>query len=211
VTPDWFVPRFEDAGLSFTLTDLVSTRALADLTGAHFRGLGLTIALNYPLRVLSHPEAAPSLDERLAGLSLSPDQVQIELTESRPVEDFAALARSLERLRTLGYRISIDDVGPAVKNLDKLLMLPFTGLKLDKSVVRMIGSSGPGSLLAPLMLEQAWARGLNVVAEGVETREMWETLRALGVQEAQGYFIARPLPASAVPVWLEAWRSTSHG
>jgi len=210
VTPDWFVPRFEDAGLSFTLTDLVSTRALADLTGPYFRGLGLTMALNYPLRVLSHPEAAPSLDERLVALGLTPDQVQIELTESRPVEDFAALGRSLERLRVLGYRISIDDVGPAVKNLDKLLALPFTGLKLDKGIVRLIGSAGPGSLVAPLVLEQARARGLTVVAEGVETRDMWDKLRALGVQEAQGYFIARPLPATAVPVWLEAWRGTTN-
>jgi EAL domain-containing protein (putative c-di-GMP-specific phosphodiesterase class I) len=207
VTPDWFVPRFEDAGLSFTLTDLVSTRALADLTSPGFRGLGLAMALNYPLKVLSHPEAAENLDERRASLGLTPDQVQIELTESRPVEDFAALGRSLDHLRALGYRISIDDVGPAVKNLDRLLTLPFTGLKLDKGIVRLIGTQGPGASIAPLVFEKALARGLTVVAEGVETRDMWDRLSALGVQEAQGYFIARPLPAAAVPVWLDAWRT----
>jgi hypothetical protein len=70
VTPDWFVPRFEDAGLSFTLTDMVSTRALADLTGPVFRGLGMAMALNYPLKVLSHPEAAANLDRRRASLGL---------------------------------------------------------------------------------------------------------------------------------------------
>jgi EAL domain-containing protein (putative c-di-GMP-specific phosphodiesterase class I) len=139
-------------------------------------------------------------------MGLTPDQVQIELTESRPVEDFVALGRSLDHLRSLGYRISIDDVGPAVKNLDRLLTLPFTGLKLDKGIVRLIGTAGPGASLAPRVVEQARALGLNVVAEGVEAREMWEQLRALGVQEAQGYFIARPLPVAAVPVWLEAWR-----
>jgi EAL domain-containing protein (putative c-di-GMP-specific phosphodiesterase class I) len=206
VTPDWFVPRFEDAGLASTLTSMVSTRALADLTGRDFRGLGLAMALNYPLKVLSHPNAAATLDERRAAMSLTPDQVQIELTESRPVEDFVALGRSLDHLRSLGYRISIDDVGPAVKNLDRLLTLPFTGLKLDKGIVRLIGTGGPGASLAPRVVEQAHARGLNVVAEGVEAREMWDKLRALGVQEAQGYFIARPLPVAAVPVWLEAWR-----
>jgi EAL domain-containing protein (putative c-di-GMP-specific phosphodiesterase class I) len=211
VTPDWFVPRFEDAGLSFTLTNLVSTRALADLTGPVFHGLDLAIALNYPLKVLSHPEAAARLDERRASLGLTPEQVHIELTESRPVEDFAALGRSLEHLRALGYRISIDDVGPAVKNLDRLLTLPFTGLKLDKGIVRLIGTQGPGASFAPRVFEQASARGLTVVAEGVETQDMWDRLRALGVQEAQGYFIARPLPAAAVPVWLEAWRATPDG
>ncbi len=207
VTPDWFVPRFEDAGLAFTLTSLVSTRALADLTGPSFRGLGLAMALNYPLNVLSHHLAAVSLDERRAALGLTPEQVQLELTESRPVEDFAALGRSLEHLRSLGYRILIDDVGPAVKNLARLLTLPFTGLKLDKSIVRLIGAQGPGASLAPRVIEQARERDLTVVAEGVETRDMWDRLRALGVQEAQGYFVARPLPAAAVPVWLDAWRA----
>jgi EAL domain-containing protein (putative c-di-GMP-specific phosphodiesterase class I) len=210
VTPDWFVPRFEDAGLSFTLTDLVSTRALADLTGPDFAGLGLAMALNYPLKVLSHPEAANNLDERRELIGLTPEQVQIELTESRPVEDFAALGRSLDHLRALGYRISIDDVGPAVKNLDRLLTLPFTGLKLDKGIVQLIGTQGPGASMAPTVFEKALARGLTVVAEGVETLEMWDRLRALGVHEAQGYFIARPLPAAAVSVWLEAWRTKQN-
>ncbi len=210
VTPDWFVPRFEDAGLSFTLTDLVSTRALADLTGPFFRGLGLPMALNYPLKVLSHPDAAATLDERRASLGLTPEQVQIELTESRPVEDFDALGRSLEHLRAMGYRISIDDVGPAVKNLPRLLTLPFTGLKLDKGIVRLIGTHAPGASIAPRVIEKARMRGMTVVAEGVETRDMWDKLHALGVQEAQGYLIARPLPVTAVPVWVEAWRAAAN-
>ncbi len=207
LTPDWFVPRFEAAGLAFTLTDLVSTRALADLTGPHFRGLGQAMALNYPLNVLSHPRAAASLDARRDALGLRPEQLQIELTESRPVEDFAALARSLEQLRALGYRISIDDVGPGVPNLDRLLTLPFSGLKLDKGIVRSMDTRGPEASFAPRVIEQARTHGLTVVAEGVETSAMWDRLRALGVQEAQGFFIARPLPARAVPLWLEAWRS----
>jgi EAL domain-containing protein (putative c-di-GMP-specific phosphodiesterase class I) len=211
ITPDWFVPRFEDAGLAFTLTDLVSTRALADLTGPSFRQSGFAMALNYPLNVLSHPEAAGSLDKRRAALGLRPEQVQLELTESRPVEDFAALGRSLEHLRALGYRISIDDVGPAVKNLARLLTLPFTGLKLDKSVVRPIGTGRPDASFAPRVIERARARGLTVVAEGVETRELWDRLRALGAQEAQGFYIARPLPAAAVPVWSEAWKAAGSG
>ena len=207
VTPDWFVPRFEDAGLAFTLTRMVSERALVDLTGPDFQGLGLAMALNYPLKVLSHPGAAAGLDKQRDRLGLRPEQVNIELTESRPVEDFAALGRSLEHLRALGYRIAIDDVGPAVKNLERLLTLPFTGLKLDKGIVRLIGSNGPGASYAPRVLDLAREHGLNVVAEGVETQDMWDRLRALGVQEAQGYFVARPLPAAAVPVWLDAWRA----
>jgi EAL domain-containing protein (putative c-di-GMP-specific phosphodiesterase class I) len=82
-----------------------------------------------------------------------------------------------------------------VKNLDRLLTLPFTGLKLDKGIVRLIGTQGPGSVDSRRRVVEtgAWPAGLTVVAEGVETREMWDRLRALGVQEAQGYFIARPV------------------
>ncbi len=207
VTPDWFVPRFEDSGLAFSLTDLISTHAFSDRAGPHFRGLGLAVAVNYPLKVLSHPLAAVSLDRKRAALGLTPDQVIVELTESRPVEDFVTLGRSMETLRKMGYRISIDDVGPAVKNFERLLTLPFTGLKLDKSIVRMLGSLGPGAAQAPRAIEQAQARGLNVVAEGVETREMWDRLLALGVQEAQGFFIARPMPAAAIPLWWDGWRA----
>ena len=110
----------------------------------------------------------------------------------------------------MGYRISIDDVGPAVKNLARLLTLPFTGLKLDKGIVRLIGTHGPRASFASRVIEQARTHGLTVVAEGVETRDMWDRLRALGVQEAQGYLIARPLPVAAVPVWLEAWRAAGN-
>ena len=164
------------------------------------------MALNYPLNVLSHPDAAAYLDDKRALSGAVPGQIVIELTESRPGEDFAALGRSLELLRALGYRIAIDDVGPAVRKLDLLLTLPFTSLKLDKGVVRWIGTRDPGASYAARIIEKARVRGLTVVAEGVETQEMWDRLRALGVQEAQGYFVARPLPAAAVPVWLDAWR-----
>ena len=205
VTPDWFVPRFERSGLAFSLTDLVSTRAFDDQAGPAFRALGVPMALNYPLTVLSHPDAARTLDDKRTAAGLTVDQVTIELTESRPVEDFAALGRSMEDLRALGYRISIDDAGPRVKNLERLLTLPFTGLKLDKGIVRAIGSGGPLASHAPRIAGQALARGLTIVGEGVETMETWDQLCGIGVQEAQGYLIARPLPAKAVPVWLEAW------
>lgn len=209
VTPDWFVPRFEESGLAFTLTDLVSARALADQTSVHFRALDLSMALNYPLNVLSHPEAAQALDRKREALGIAANRIVIELTESRPVEDFAALTLSLDQLRALGYRISIDDVSPAVKNLERLLTLPFTGLKLDKGIVRPLGTPGPRASYAPRVIEQAHAHGLSIVAEGVETQDMWNRLRALGVQEAQGYFAARPLPAAAVPIWLRAWNAAS--
>ena len=205
LTPDWFVPRFEDSGLACALTDEVVARAFADAAAPAFRGQGLTMALNFPLRVLSHDGTAQRLDDMRAAAGLTAGAIAIELTESQPVEDFAALALALERFRALGYRVSIDDAGPAVRNLDRMMALPFTGLKLDKGIVRMLGTAGPLGAQVPGIVERALARGLTVVAEGVESREIWDRLHGLGVREAQGYFIARPLPVTAMPVWREAW------
>jgi EAL domain-containing protein (putative c-di-GMP-specific phosphodiesterase class I) len=207
LAPDWFVARFEEAGLSTALTDRVSARALTDLSGPAFRGLDLAMALNYPLRVLTHPDAAVKLDALRSSLGLPAHQVHIELTESRPVDDFIALGRALEHLCGLGYRVSIDDVGPAVPNIERLLELPFTGMKLDKDTVRMIGADGRAAVYVRDLIDQALSRGMVIVAEGIETEQAWHEVRRLGVQEAQGYFVARPLPSSAVRIWLDHWNS----
>jgi EAL domain-containing protein (putative c-di-GMP-specific phosphodiesterase class I) len=209
LAPDWFVARFEEAGLSTALTDFVSTRALADLNGLGLEGLDLALALNYPLRVLTHPSAAAKLDDLRASLGLAASRIHIELTESRPVDDFAALGRSLDHLRTLGYRVSIDDAGPAVPNIERLMDLPFTGMKLDKSTVRMIGAQGKARTYVLDLIGRALRRDMVIVAEGIETEETWHDVRGLGVQEAQGYFVARPLPAAAVRMWLEHWNQAA--
>jgi len=100
-----------------------------------------------------------------------------------------------------------------VKNLDKLLALPFTGLKLDKGIVRLIGTLGPGSLVAPLVLEQARARGTDRGRRGCRiARECGTGCVSLGVQEAQGLFsLPAPSPPPPFPYGWEDWRATTNG
>jgi EAL domain-containing protein (putative c-di-GMP-specific phosphodiesterase class I) len=101
--------------------------------------------------------------------------------------------------------VAIDDVGPAVPRLASLLDLPFTSLKLDKGVVQQaVGSESARAFLAGTII-QAKSRGLTVVAEGVETNEIWRQMHQLGADEVQGFLAARPLPVAAVPVWWDAW------
>jgi EAL domain-containing protein (putative c-di-GMP-specific phosphodiesterase class I) len=207
VPPDAFVPQLEDAGLAAQLTDLVAERALADLAGPWLGAHALDLTLNFPLDVLLAPDALRLLDARRIAAGVAVERMIIELTESRPVEDLARLRRVLETLRADGYRISIDDVSPAVPHLDDLLELPFTSLKLDKSVVQAApGLPGSRDFLSHV-LQVARARHLTVIAEGVEDRTTWRRIAALGIDQAQGFLVARPLPATAVPIWLEAWRS----
>jgi EAL domain-containing protein (putative c-di-GMP-specific phosphodiesterase class I) len=203
--PDRFVPQIEDAGLAAELTRLVSARAFADLTGPFLAERGLRMSVNFPLDVLLQPAALEQLEEQRIAAGLAADRIVIELTESRPVDDFPMLRRSLERLRTLGYGAAIDDVGPAVPRLAPLLDLPFTSLKLDKELVQQVNDSAKVKTFLANTIVQAKAHGLTVVAEGVETDAIWEQMRQLGADEVQGFLAARPLPVAAVPIWWDAW------
>lgn len=203
--PDRFVPQIEDAGLAADLTRLVSARAFADLSGTFLVGRGLRMSVNFPLDVLLQPAALDVLEEQRAAFGLPASHIIIELTESRPVDDVAMLGRSLERLRALGYGAAIDDVGPAVPRLDPLLELPFTSLKLDKDLVQKVRASDDIRAFLSTTTARAKARGLTVVAEGVETDAIWDCLKEMGADHAQGFLAARPLPVAAVPIWWDAW------
>lgn len=209
--PDQFVPQIEAAGLAARLTQLVSARVLADMGAPALAADRLRMSINFPLDVLLQPAALDRLESQRAASGVPAGQVIIELTESRPVENFGALGRSLERLRGLGYGVAIDDVGPAVPRLAPLLELPFTSLKLDKGLVRQAIESDEARAFLGATVAQAKQHGLTVVAEGVETEEIWAQMAALGADEVQGFLASRPLPASAVPIWLEAWNAARRG
>jgi EAL domain-containing protein (putative c-di-GMP-specific phosphodiesterase class I) len=144
------------------------------------------------------------LDAQCAAAGVRPDQIIVELTESRPVEDLAALRRSIERVRQGGYGLAIDDLGPSVPHHAALLRMPFTAVKLDIDVIRdMHAEDGRAFLLDTI--DAARANGMTIIAEGVEDRDTWRRLEACGVDHAQGFLISRPLPAAALPIWLDAW------
>lgn len=201
--PDVFVPQIENAGLAARLTDLVASRAFADMRGA-IGPLGLIMTLNFPLDVLLVPEAVTRLETLRQESGIPASRVAIELTESRPVDDLAALARTLERLRAGRYRVSIDDICPAVPRIQELLALPFTTVKLDKQVVQQSDQPATARFVCDVVRD-ARRSGMQVIAEGVEDVPTWNRIRDLGADFAQGFLVARPLPATAVPVWFEAW------
>lgn len=201
--PDRFVPQMEDAGLALLLTQRVANRAFADMLGV-LAPHGLNVSLNFPLDVLLVPDALALLDEQRRLAAIDAKRVVIELTESRPVEDIAALGRAIEWLREIGYGIAIDDVLPTVPLLDALLELPFSAVKLDKTVVLRLGEGDTQAFVSRLVATAA-ARGMTMTAEGVESAAIWHRLRALGIDHAQGFLVARATQAEDVPAWLARW------
>jgi EAL domain-containing protein (putative c-di-GMP-specific phosphodiesterase class I) len=203
--PDRFVPQLEDAGLGAELTDLVSARALADMADPWLADHAIRMSVNFPLDVLLADAALQRLEAQRIACGIPPGRIIIELTESRPVEDFPVLRRSLERLRSLGYGAAIDDAGPAVPRLAELLDLPFTSLKLDKALVKDTTTCVATRDSVAATITRGQRHGLTVVAEGVESAAVWDQMRALGVDEAQGFLVACPLPLAALPVWSRTW------
>ncbi len=207
LSPSRFVPQMEDAGLAAQLTETVSRLAFADMTGPYLRDLGLRVTVNFPLDVLLAPEALELLEEQRLASGIAPERIIVELTESRPADDMPSLRASLDWLRAHGYRIAIDDVGPAVPRLTPLLELPFTAIKLDMHQVQQVTTAPEIKAFLTRSTEHAHRRGMAVVAEGVETPELWHAMKEMGVDAAQGFLVARPLPVAAVPIWLTAWKS----
>lgn len=203
--PDSFIALAERAGLGGFLTEDVTIRALTDLAALPPDVPRPRIGINFPLDVLLVRETLARLDAAREVAGLSADRVIVELTESRPVDDVHALRRAAERLRQSGYQLAVDDVGPSVADHLRLLDLPFTSMKLDKDLVRQSATRPQARQFVERAIADGKARGLTVVAEGVETPDIWHAMQAAGADMAQGFLISRALPVGALPDWAEGW------
>ncbi len=205
IGPDLFIPQIERAGLSLRLTEAVAKCAMATIDPALLEHHRLFVSINLPLDVLLFPEALDRIDTLRARYGISVDRLLIELTESRPVHDIPALQTALLAWRAAGYRVAIDDMGPEMLNQLELFDLPFNVVKLDKQIVLRSEKDELARRYLQHTVRNAKLRNLTVIAEGIENVAMWTRMRELGVQQAQGFLIARALPASALAAWLEAW------
>ena len=206
VMPDHFVRLAEANALSGALTRRVLTGALADAHRWADAGLDLWLSVNVSMDVL----VALDFPDEVAGAArkagVSPSKLILEVTESQLMRDSLVLLDIATRLRLKRIGLSIDDFGTGYSSLAQLRDIPFDELKLDRGFVH--GAWNNASLRAILQanLEMARQLGLRSVAEGVEDRHDWDFLRSLGCELAQGYFIARPMPADQLEGWLAEWR-----
>lgn len=158
------------------------------------------VSVNVTSFDLRQPEFASEISEKLWANGLSSRQLAIEVTETTVLSrDADRIAETLGALQALGFSVALDDFGTGFASLSHLLKLPVNSLKIDRSFVADIETSAKTTALVRSLVSLAGALGLDIVAEGVETREQLDLLRALGCHLVQGYLIAEPLPASEVP------------
>ncbi len=205
---DVLIPAAESAGLGLDLTAAVAKRVADDL--AHLLpSLDLTVSINMPLDVLDRADVVGWLEARLGLPRALRARVALELTETTPVQDRSRLALALRRLRAAGHEVLLDDLQPGDGRAG-LLRLPFSGVKLDRFAVEALPGSAAARLWLRGLVRAAAARGQTVTAEGVGTRAQWAALRSAGVARAQGYLVARPMPAEALRAWATVWRGAAQ-
>jgi EAL domain-containing protein (putative c-di-GMP-specific phosphodiesterase class I)/FixJ family two-component response regulator len=182
--------RIDD--LTILMTRIVAQHARSFTIG----GKPLPVSINISpvsLSRLDFPDVMAGAVEA-AGIPVS--QVTLELTETRLVEYGPEALDILTRMRIKGFGLSVDDFGTGYSNIDRLQMYPFTELKIDQAFTRNALKEAFARACVETSVRLARELGLKIVAEGVETREMWDFLADLGIDEAQGFLMARPMPCA---------------
>jgi EAL domain-containing protein (putative c-di-GMP-specific phosphodiesterase class I)/FixJ family two-component response regulator len=205
IPPDMFVELTEAAGLSLELTWRVIAKAMAH--AAVLRSVSnLSIAVNLPPAALTDVAFPDHVVERLRNTDLTPQTVHFEVTETSVAREPVAALDILTRLRLKGFSLAIDDFGTGYSSLEQLGRLPFSALKIDQTFVRRMDRDPSCRAIVNNCIELGHDLGLTVIAEGVETAGVWQTLAKAGCDVVQGYFVSRPAPAEAIAEWLPTWR-----
>lgn len=202
VGPDRFIAIAEETGKIGDIGRWVLQQACRDVARWRVSRPALYVSVNVAMPQLYDPKFALDISTALTAAGVPAEALMIEVTESMAMEDPVTALLALGRIRAMGVRIAIDDFGTGHSSLDHLRQLPADTLKIDRSFVAELDAGGTHTI-AGAVISLAHALGLQTVAEGVETPEQLEDLRALGCDLAQGYLFSKPKPVAGLePVWM---------
>jgi len=206
--PARFMPYVDGTELVTPLTQWVLREALTEARAWQDAGAPLDIAVNLSALSLQDPEFVTTVTELLRATGLPPIRLQLEITESTIMTSRSDGA--LHELAALGVRFSIDDFGTGYSSLSYLSRLPVDIIKIDKSFVTDMSGNPTNEAIVRSILQLSHSLGCRVVAEGVETAEVLETLRQMGCDFAQGFFYSRAVPGPELTAWVLEHPGTGH-
>jgi diguanylate cyclase (GGDEF)-like protein/PAS domain S-box-containing protein len=194
VSPAVFVPMLESMGLISRVGQWVIATVCAQISHWQRAGLPpLEVAVNVSGQQIIEGDLIADISQALEDNGIEARWLEVELTESSLMENTAHTIASLQRLRTLGVKISIDDFGTGYSSLAYLRRFPIDKLKIDIAFVREVTSNPQDAAITRTIIELAHSLNLQVIAEGVETKEQWALLKEQGCDHGQGYLFSKPL------------------
>ncbi len=207
VMPDDFLPSIENLPMSVVLGDWVIDTALKQMTEWRAAGMDLPVSVNVGALQLQQQDFAVKLSAALAKYpQIEPNWLELEILETSALGDIAEVSAMTRACCELGVSFALDDFGTGFSSLTYLKRLPAEMLKIDRSFVRDMLDDPDDRAIVMGVIGLASAFHRRVIAEGVETTAHGTQLLAMGCELAQGFGIARPMPAGEIPAWLAQWQ-----
>lgn len=203
VSPAEFVPLAEESGLIVGM-GLWALREAC--TAAHSWPGHMRVAVNVSALQFASPSLVTDLQRVLRETGLAPQRLELEITESVLIADGRSARTTLGTLRDMGVRVALDDFGTGYSSLAYIKSYPLDALKIDGAFVRSLNGDRESLAVIRAIVQLARALRLNVTAEGIETQEQFDILRALNCTDAQGFLLGRPMSANDLAAFHEAWK-----
>ena len=203
VSPGRFIPVAEDSGLIVPIGEWVIAEACRQAVAWQRQGLpALLMAVNLSAVQFKRGNVEDTVTQALAASGLAPHLLELELTESILIQNVEQVLATLKRIKALGVQLSIDDFGTGYSSLSYLKRFDIDKLKIDQSFIRDLATDPDDAAIVNAIIQMAHSLGLRTIAEGVETADMLSRLQGFGCDEAQGYYLARPMPADAFAAYM---------
>ncbi len=199
IMPGAFISVAEETGLILPLGEWVLRTASRQLK--HWQQTvmpDLRVAVNVSARQFREPTLVKTVEKALQAADIAPQYLEVEITESIAMESAEVVVANIEALRSMAVGISIDDFGTGYSSLSYLKRYPINSLKIDRSFVSDVATNAADAGIVRAVVEMAHGMKLNVIAEGVETKDQFAHLQKYGCDEMQGYWFSRPLPVDAI-------------
>lgn len=205
VFPDEFIPFAEKTGFIRSLTRWMLKQSA--IMGSELVGLGIEakISVNISTRDLLDQNLPKMFIDLLDSYAVPATMFCLEITESSIMDDPVRALATLEKLHATGVELSIDDFGTGYSSLAYLKRLPVDELKIDKSFVMNMEHDANDAKIVRSTIDLGHNMGLRVVAEGIETQEVWHLLAKMGCDQGQGYLMSRPIASDMLVDWIQTW------
>jgi len=206
INPHEFIPLLEQCDKLDELTFLMLEKAASACHSFHNSGHILTVSVNLSLTSLNDTSLADKITKVVRETGIDPQYIVLEITESAAMTDGAAALENLARLCMNGFSLSIDDYGTGYSSLQQLTRIAFSELKIDQSFVKDFAINEALRIVVESSVDMARKLNVKSVAEGVETQQGWDSLKSIGCDTVQGYFIAKPMPVSEFNKFIKKYK-----